>query len=249
MSTMPLEGTIVAPEVQQKTLEEITALATRAYAIKRIETPEQFETVAGIGVEAARRLIEAHVEYDPVCESTHAAWKSATALRAKAVDPLEAVKKYAGALTLEYSRRKEAERKAEEDRLRREEEERQRQIAIKQAEDDKLALAQRLQDEGKTAEAEAELAAPVQAPDIYVAPVVLESSVPQVQGAGGRENWQAEVVDLMKLVKAVAEGKVPLLAIEANETHLRQQAKSMKSLLNYPGVRAYDKGTAVFRTK
>lgn len=72
-------------------------------------------------------------------------------------------------------------------------------------------------------------------------PVLVESNVPAGFGTAIRKTWSAEVVDLMALVKAVASGKVPLTAIEANMTFLNGQARALKNLLAYDGVRAIEK--------
>jgi len=40
------------------------------------------------------------------------------------------------------------------------------------------------------------------------------------------------------LVKAIAEGKVSVMAIEANMPFLNKQAAALKDTLNYPGVKA-----------
>jgi hypothetical protein len=83
---------------------------------------------------------------------------------------------------------------------------------------------------------EAVLVAPVVVPPVYVPP-----AVPKGMGNFTRRTWCAEVVDLMALVKAVAIGKVPLQAIEANTVFLNGQARMVKSALAYDGVRAVEK--------
>ena len=51
-----------------------------------------------------------------------------------------------------------------------------------------------------------------------------------------REVWSCNVTDLKALVEAVAKGRVPLMALQANTVFLGQQARSMKGELRYPGV-------------
>lgn len=72
------------------------------------------------------------------------------------------------------------------------------------------------------------------------APVVVPNAVPGGFGTFTRKVWKAEVVDLIALVKAVADGKVPITAIEANATFLNTQARAMRTTMNYPGVRAFE---------
>jgi hypothetical protein len=70
-----------------------------------------------------------------------------------------------------------------------------------------------------------------------VAPVV-QVEAPRVAGVSTRENWSALVLDKSALIKAVAAGTVPELALEPNMKFLNAQAKVMKRELPYPGVKA-----------
>lgn len=67
----------------------------------------------------------------------------------------------------------------------------------------------------------------------------------QASGYAQRETWRPEVYDLMALVKAVAQGSVPLAAVEANMTVLGAQARSLRSIFNWPGCRAVPETTSV----
>lgn len=78
-------------------------------------------------------------------------------------------------------------------------------------------------------------------------PTPVAKPLPKLAGITTSDRWSAEVTDLMELVKAVAAGTVPLRAIEANAVFLNQQAVSMKSDLNYPGVRAVSTPTLAGR--
>lgn len=69
---------------------------------------------------------------------------------------------------------------------------------------------------------------------------------PKIDGISIRDQWHAEVVDLMELVKAVAAGTVPLHYLQANTANLNLAAKQMKGTGDIPGVRLWnDKGVAV----
>lgn len=78
-------------------------------------------------------------------------------------------------------------------------------------------------------------------------PTPIAKPLPKLNGVTARENWSAEVTDLMTLVRAVAAGTVPLRAIQPDMTFLGQQARSLKSDLNYPGVRAVSTATVAGR--
>lgn len=55
-----------------------------------------------------------------------------------------------------------------------------------------------------------------------------------------QQGWHAEVVDLMALVQAVADGSVPLAALEANTAFLDEAAARDRDGLRIPGVRAVE---------
>lgn len=79
------------------------------------------------------------------------------------------------------------------------------------------------------------------APDTTPAPVAAPT-FNRVKGLGHRENWCAEVFDLHALVKAVAKDKKLLPLLEANMPALNAQARSLKTAMQLPGVRAVNKG-------
>ena len=70
---------------------------------------------------------------------------------------------------------------------------------------------------------------------VDVAPV--ESEIASVAGTSMRSYYSAEVVDLLALVRAAAAGTIPLDAIQPNAVFLNAQARSLKTLMAYPGVR------------
>lgn len=55
-----------------------------------------------------------------------------------------------------------------------------------------------------------------------------------------QHGWHAEVVDLMALVQAVADGSVPLAALQPNTTWLDDAAARDRQSLGIPGVRAVE---------
>ncbi len=165
--------------------------------------------------------------FKPIIEKAHQAHKEALAQQKKVEAPLieaEGIIKPRIAAFLEEEERK---RRAEEDRL--------RKIAEKEEEDRRLAAALAAEAEGDSEEAEAIL------DDVppYIPPPVVPRTVPAGGGISMRETWSAEVVDLTALVKAVAEKKVPLVAIQANMIFLGQQARSLQGECKIPGVRVY----------
>ena len=76
---------------------------------------------------------------------------------------------------------------------------------------------------------------PVFVPPAAVAPP------PKAEGVSSRELWGAEVYDFPALVKAVAAGHVEPAVLLPNTTTLNGLARTLKSALNIPGVRAVAK--------
>lgn len=87
----------------------------------------------------------------------------------------------------------------------------------------------------ETAQAQAAVAAQ-EAAVVTVAPPSI-ALVPKLSGVSGRMTYSAQVESLAALVQAVAEGKAPLEAIQANTVFLGQQARAFKKAgVLYPGV-------------
>lgn len=75
---------------------------------------------------------------------------------------------------------------------------------------------------------------------IHVEPVrvKVESKVPDMDRRAIQFRYKAVVVDMMAMVKAVADGDIPLACIEANQAFLNNQARQFMTTeaMNYPGV-------------
>jgi hypothetical protein len=121
----------------------------------------------------------------------------------------------------------------EEERQRRAEEARLRQIARQQEEERRLQEALLAELEGNHEEAE-----DILAEEVYAVPPIVEKTLPKVEGISTVETWKAEIVDLMALVKAVAEGRAPISLLSGNQTAVNSIAKH-KGTLTYPGIRVY----------
>ena len=93
------------------------------------------------------------------------------------------------------------------------------------------------------AEAHDILAQPVEA-----AVVVVESTVPKVQGVSYRDNWKvAEPVDIKALATAVGSGAVPAAFLIPNMMALNQLARATKGMQEISGVRFYNDRQIVAR--
>jgi hypothetical protein len=124
----------------------------------------------------------------------------------------------------------------EQERKRKEEERRLQEIARKRAEEEALQQALEAEAAGEPEEAQKIIEEPV-----YVPPIRVASEIPKSKDSHIREVWNAEIISLDTLLKAVAEGKAPIEAIEPNMSFLNGQARAYKQALNIPGVKACSK--------
>jgi hypothetical protein len=121
-----------------------------------------------------------------------------------------------------------------------EEQERRRRDAQRKldeaAEKERRRLA--LQAERAAAKGDADKAAELHERAAMTVAPIAQHDRPTVAGISRRETWHAEVTDLRALVRGIADGHVPLAAIEANQPFLNGQARALRTELRYPGVRA-----------
>ena len=62
-----------------------------------------------------------------------------------------------------------------------------------------------------------------------------------------RKTYKANVIDKMALVKAVAEGRIPIMAVDVNMTFLNNQARMLKNELKYDGVEVVEESGITYR--
>jgi hypothetical protein len=82
----------------------------------------------------------------------------------------------------------------------------------------------------------------------HMAPVPVAAPA-KLAGVSTREDWKAEVTDLLALVKAVAAGEASIELLEANQKVINQRAKALKAEFKVPGIRAYVVETVSARAK
>lgn len=218
--------TVSMEVVHQEIQADVAPIIANAQAMAAGVTNQEGYNAAGAYLlrvkEARKKLTDA---LEPFVQSAHKVWKEA---RKRAdefygpVDEAEAIVKPAMAAWWE---------KEERERLRKQQE---ADLAAQKAEEERIvAEAVKAAEIGNHAAADAILEQPV-----MVAPVVMPAAS-QVKGVSMRELWQYELTDLKALIKAVAEGKVPMGAVSANAAFLGQQARSLKGEMKYPGVRVW----------
>lgn len=189
----------------------------------KIVTQEHY-AAAGDRLKGIKSLLKKVADtFDPIISKAHAAHKEAVSQKKTHEAPLiEAEGIYKRAM-LNYQ--------DEQERIRREEQARLEEAARKERE--KLeAQAAKAEAKGKTEKAD-ELKTRAE----MVAVPVVSIETPKIAGISTRETYKAVVFDKMALIRAVAEGKVPDTILLYDQTALNQLARSLKTGLNYPGVR------------
>jgi hypothetical protein len=210
-----------ALEAQAKT--KAATLKAKVEALAVVDQAS-YDLAQQINEEATREKKAFHVWFDPIDEASKLQRKT-TIAQGKAIDdPLDFIIDTTGSRSAKWMREQQAiaaKKQAEAD-----------EIARKKAEDKQLEEAELLSSLGMDEAAEEAIsAAPVIERTIVAAPT-------KAQGTSIRDYYSAEVTDLMTLVKAVAEGKAPIEAVQANMTYLNGKARLEKGSMKIPGVQA-----------
>jgi len=210
-----------ALEAQAKT--KAATLKARVEALAVVDQAS-YDLAQQINEEATREKKAFHVWFDPIDEASKLQRKT-TIAQGKAIDdPLDFIIDTTGSRSAKWMREQQAiaaKKQAEAD-----------EIARKKAEDKQFEEAELLSSLGlHEAADEAMDAAPVIERTIVAAPQ-------KAQGTSIRDYYSAEVTDLPTLVKAVAEGKAPIEAVQANMTYLNGKARLEKGSMKIPGVQA-----------
>lgn len=166
--------------------------------------------------------------FEPHVKKANELHKSLTGARTAELNKLQPGKEYLNRQVVTWEAEEERKRQAEEARLREE--------ARKAEEERRLQEAIQAEAEGNKEEA----AAIIEEPIAFTPPPVVPSAAPKVSGTSVKGTWKARTLDLKALCKAVAEGKAPIMCIQANETFLNAQARAGKGSIRYPGVEMYE---------
>lgn len=158
--------------------------------------------------------------FDPMVESAHRAHKVAVEQRKKMTEPAETATRLVKAEMVKYEQ-------AERDRVAREQ--RAAEAERRRLEDEaRLAIAASLEQQGKTAAAEAALTAPVTVP-VFTPPV---QAVSKAEGISFREDWDFEIEDATLIPRAY---------LMPDEKKLRAAVRFFKAETKIPGIKAVPK--------
>lgn len=158
--------------------------------------------------------------FDDIISAAHLAHKKAVEKKKMHDNPLDAAERIVKTAMSNYDLAQERIRKAEEDRL--------REIERKAEEERRLQEAIALEAQGEKEVAEAVMEAPV-----YVAPVVIPKTTPKLQGGPVfQTRWDFEVIDA---------NIIPRQYMVPDLVKIRQLVTALKGQANIPGIRAFEK--------
>lgn len=201
---------------------KVTSALERAKGMM-VTNEEQYVAVASFLKVIKGLQAEVDQTHDPVVKHWHEKHKDALAEKQRDLAPLLDAEKVLKPRISAYL--------TEQERLRKEAELLAQKRAQEEAEREQLEKAAILDDLGETA-----LANEVLEEKPIVVPVILPKATPRVQGISMTKRYSATVVNLQKLVLAVAAGKAPIQCLQADQVFLNRQATAMKEAFNYPGV-------------
>ena len=213
-------GTIEEKEVEAQ--NQAIALRSEIDALQVVDRTS-YELANAINKRAYEGKKAFHSWFDPIDDASKKQRQAVIAQGKKIDEPFDYAIKTTGDRAAKWMR----EEQAKADAVRREAE----AVARKKAEDEALKNAQRLQDAGMNDLAEVILSAPVEVEKVRI------PEPAKAEGVYYTDHFSAEVVDLMALVKAIAEGRQPITYIEANMTALNGIARSAKEAANIDGVK------------
>lgn len=211
----------------QELEKQSESLVVRAQTCTVITNRAQY--VATIELGRALKAMNDGIEqyWEPLINDAFKQHKALVARKKQMTSPvLEAITKLKLMTTVyedqEERKRKEAERIAAE-------------ALRKEQETEALLEAQRLSAAGDQMGAESVLEHAISAPP---PPVIIQSTIPQVQGKSSRQNWKYRVTDL---------SKVPDEYKMLDDAKVGQVVRAMKEKTNIPGIQAYPETVQSFR--
>ena len=207
-------------EMEKKAEQEMAPVMQRARAFLVIDEVS-YLAADQIASEIKAKVKEREAELLPPKDAATKAWKAMCALVKKYIDdPLEAVKM--------LDRKRYAWKKGEEQK-RLDAAEAKRKVKEKEAAEERLRLAERLEAQGMEKLATTVLNAPI-APVVIIEP----EKIMKVEGQVNIENWQARIIDA---------DAVPREFCSPDSTKLSRYAKIMKEKAAVAGVVFEDVGT------
>lgn len=164
---------------------------------------------------------EIDATFDPIIKKAHETHKEAVAQKKKVDAPLVEAEGIIKPRIAAYM--------AEQERIRREEEARLREIARKEEEERRLLEAIAAEESGQKEEATAILEEPA-----YVAPVIVPKTTPKVQGISMQKRWTFRIVN---------PSLIPREYLTIDEQKIGAVVRALKDQASIPGVEVYAEDT------
>jgi hypothetical protein len=236
------EMTEITPE-----FPEALTLPEQAKAIT-INSAETYTQAANFKITLSTWRKKIVDEFAPMKESAHKAHKAITAKEGEYLKPITEAEATLKAAIVKWQDEQEKLRRIEQARL--EAEARAAAEADRKRREEEAAAIRKAEEE---AALNAAIAAgeddvvplpPVEAyiePVSYVPPPIAAPTYEPVKGLGITRRWSAEVTDIKKLCRAVADGVVPETYVLPNMPALNARASADKQSLVIPGVRSLQK--------
>lgn len=223
----------------EASLQEGIAVLKERYASFKITTPEDFSESAEV-IKTIKRQRDAVVEFfRDSKQKAHAAWKSIVAQEKSFTDEIDQVERKIKSAIREYQ--------AEQERKRREEEKRLREIAEAEAKKAQEKLMQQAEEAEKAGNASAAEEITNIAAQVEAAPVQVQSSAPKAQGVSFRRTWEIESVNKAELIKAAANDPNLAAYLIVDESALKRTANALKGQISIPGVTFRENKTVAVR--
>jgi len=219
---------ITTKQTVDKALQGLTLEEAKSFRVDSAVSKKTAATRRDVA-SAAVKQIEAF--FGPHIRNAYKAWKDLTGSKANALTVPQLIRDSYKRSIMGYDQEQiNVRHKAEIDA---------REVARALEETNRLQVAAELEQDGRHDEAAAVIDAPM---DIAFVP---QQPDPDDKLQSYRDNWSAEVFDLMALVTYVYANPVDRNLLMANTTALNQIAKALKGALNLPGVKAVNNRIAV----
>lgn len=167
--------------------------------------------------------------FDDSIKKAHEAHKAIVAAKKKHYEPLDSAEKIIKQKSLAWYQQEQ--RKAQEEQRRIEEEARR---AEEKRRAELEAQAQKWEEKGNAEKAQERREA---AEQVHVPAPVVENRVEKAEGQAIKTIWRAQVIDIVALCRAIAEGKLPPTMVDPNMKNLNALARTMQDKMTYPGVK------------
>jgi hypothetical protein len=218
-----------APVEELAVVEQTNDIATQALSLA-ITTPAAHVSGQELIISIGQMRKQVTAFFEPMKTAAHAAHKAVCDRENETLKPLLNAQKELSKKLVAFEAQVEADRRAEQERLRIE----AKAIAEREAreESERLALedAVALEQAGDTVAAEAVLANPAPIVPRYVPAPIVPSPLTRVSGAVGKETWKARITNI---------NLVPREWMIVDEAALNKHAANRKQMAVVPGVEFY----------